>query len=83
MRIKFEKGIIPERMAEHLVNYIRENNLIVGSVNVYIQLLDEEGKTIKEDSNDYTCVSPGEKSKKQYINDVAAIRRGKLKVVNE
>lgn len=83
MRIKFEKGIVPERMAEHLVNYIRENNLIVGSVNIYIQILDENGKMVREDDSNYLSVSPGELSKKQYAEDVANIRRGRLKVVNE
>lgn len=83
MRIKFEKGIIPERMAETLVSLIRENNLIIGTVNVYITTLDENGKVIKDDDGEYTCFSPGELSKKQYVEDVASIRRGRLKVVNE
>lgn len=83
MRIKFEKGIVPEQMAETLVNFIRDNNLIVGSVNVYIQTLDDQGKTIKDDDETYTCFSPSEISKKQYAEDVANIRRGRLKVVNE
>lgn len=82
MRIKFEKGIVPERMAEHLVNYIRENNLIVGSVNVYIQAFDVQGKPVNETPGDYLVVSPGELSKKQYAQDVANIRRGQMKVVN-
>ena len=83
MRIKFEKGIVPERMAETLVNLIRDNDMIVGAVNVYITRLDDNGKMIKDDDGEYSCFSPGELSKKQYAEDVANIRRGRLKVVNE
>lgn len=74
---------MPERMAETLVNFIRDNGLIVGSINVYITTLDENGKVLKDDEGKYTCFSPGELSRKQYANDVASIRRSKLKVVNE
>lgn len=70
-------------MAETLVNFIRDNDIIIGAVNVYITRIDENGKAIKDNDGEYTCFSPGELSKKQYMEDVANIRRGRLRVVNE
>lgn len=80
MRIKYEKGFTPERIAEHLAWFIRENNLVIGSVNVYLQLYDESMKPIKNDGDEYV-VSPGDFSRREYIDDVAGARRSRLKVV--
>jgi len=82
MRIKFEKGMTPERIAQAFVDFVRQNDLVIGSVNVYIQTYDENMKAEKNDNEQYAICSPVEKLKKEYTEDVAYIRRGRLKVVN-
>jgi len=83
MRIKFEKGFTPERMAQSLVNYIRQNNLVIGSVNIYIQTYDDEMKPekFKRGEEEYLVCTPTEIAKKEYDKDVATIRRSKMKAV--
>lgn len=83
MRIKFEKGMTPERIAQAFVDYVRQNELVIGAVNVYIQTFDESMKPMRETAEDYTVCSPSEFLKKEYADDVALIRRGRLKAVNE
>ena len=34
MRIKFEKGMTPERIADAFVKYIYDNNIVIGAVNI-------------------------------------------------
>jgi hypothetical protein len=80
MRIKFEKGFTPERIADAFVEYVRENNLLIGSVNIYLQTYDDEMKTEKFTS-DYTEFSPCDRTKKEYENEVVEYRRGKMKAV--
>jgi len=80
VRIKYEKGFTPERIAEHLAWFIRENNLVIGAVNVYIQLYDENMKPLKNDGDEY-LVSPGDISKHEYVEDVVGIRRGRMRAV--
>lgn len=82
MRVKYEKGLAPERIAEHLVNLIRDNNITVGSINVYIQTLDDCGRAIREVDGEYIVVSPKDRARSEYAEDVANIRRSKMKVVN-
>jgi hypothetical protein len=82
MRIKFEKGIMPERIGELLSDYIYENELIIGSVNVFIQLYDGEGKAINDfKSNEILVCSPTEEGKKKYSEYVAKLRRKQIKAV--
>lgn len=83
MRIKFEQGMIPERVAQALVDYVRQNELVIGTVNVYIQTFDNKMQPQKDNSEDYTICSPSEFLKKEYANDVAMIRRSRLRAVNE
>jgi len=83
MRIKFEQGMTPERIAQAFVDYVRKNELVIGTVNVYIQTFDGNMNSVKEDTNDHTVCSPSEFLKKEYANDVAKIRRSRLKAVNE
>lgn len=80
MRIKYEKGFTPERIAEHLAWFVRENNLVIGAVNVYIQLYDENMKPLKNDGDEY-LVSPGDISKREYVDDVANIMRRRIKAI--
>jgi len=81
MRIKFEKGLTPERIADNFVEYIYENNLIIGAVNMYIQTYDDEMIAEKFDNKEYISCSPTEKAKEEYLNYAARVRRGKFKTV--
>lgn len=83
MRIKFEKGMTPERMAEAFVNFVRHEKLVIGAVNMYIQTYDENMKAEKNDNEYYTICKPANLLKDEYVEDVADIRRSRLKVVNE
>ncbi len=81
MRIKFEKGMPPERIADMFVKFVRQNDLVIGSVNMYIQLYDDEMKAEKFDKSDYYTCIPSEKTKSEYAEYVAQIRRKRMKVV--
>jgi hypothetical protein len=82
MRIKFEKGILPETIAKTLVEHIYENDLVIGSVNVFIQLYDNEGKVVNDfKSREITVYHPTEEGKKKYSEYVAKIRRKQFKAV--
>jgi len=82
MRIKYEKGLTPERIADEFVRFIRDNNIVIGAVNVYIQTYDEEMKLEKHARDDrYLIVSPKEFAKQEYTEDVSQTRRKRLKVV--
>lgn len=82
MRIKFEKGFTPERIAENLVTIIRENDWLIGTVNIYVQTYDENMKTM-DDQGEYVVCKPKEKAVLEYDEDAAEIRRGRLKAINE
>lgn len=83
MRIKFEKGLPPECIADEFVRHIRENDIIIGAVNIYIQTWNAEtGKYHNKDNPmDYIICSPTNKAKEEYAKDVANSRRGKMKRV--
>lgn len=82
MRIKYKKGITPERIAEHFVNYVRENNLVIGAVNIYIQTYDEEMKPEAFTRGDnYLICEPLDAAKEEYAADVVEVRRRRMKVV--
>jgi len=81
MRMKFEKGMTPERVAENFVRYIRGNNLVIGAVNMYVQIYDDEMKPVKFDRDEVVIVRPAEETKQIYSEDVAHIRRRKMRVV--
>lgn len=85
MRIKFEKGMTPERVAEAFVKFVRENDLVIGAVNIYVQTYDEQMKPEKFNSgkDEYYVCKPNEKIIDEYAEDIAHIRRGRLKAVNE
>lgn len=83
MRLKLEKGMTPERIAQAFVDFVRMNKLVIGSVNVYIQTYDENMKAEKTQSDEWTICKPSELLKQEYADDVALIRRGRLKAVNE
>ncbi len=74
----------PERIAQAFVDYVRKNDLIIGAVNIYIQTYDEQMNPEKLGSNDdYIICSPvSEKIANEYLEDIANIRRNRLRVVN-
>jgi hypothetical protein len=80
MRIKFEKGMTPEAIAETFVDFIYKNNLLIGSVNMYVQTYDDHVKAQK--TEDYFVCSPGDKTKKDYTDYAADLRRRKFKAVS-
>ena len=83
MRIKFEKGMTPEAIATALVQYIRDNNILIGSVNVYMQTYDEDMKAekYKRRENEYIICKPSNAIKKEYERELVDIRRSRMKVV--
>jgi hypothetical protein len=84
MRIKFDKGLTPERIADAFVNYIYENKIVIGIVNMYIQTYDEEMKPEnfnKNNDGSYLICKPSETAKKEYAEYAASIRRGNFKAV--
>lgn len=83
MRIKFEKGMTPESMAQAFVDYVRSNDFVIGSVNMYIQTYDENMKSEKYNKSEYTVCEPTAKAKEEYIEDVSITRRSRLRAVGE
>ena len=82
MRIKFEKGMTPERMAKAFVDFIRSNEHVIGTVNMYIQTYDEEMKVedYKRDGRYFVC-SPSDEAIAEYNEDVVSMRRKRIKAV--
>ena len=82
MRIKFEKGMTPEAIGRAFVDYIRENSIIIGAVNMYVQTYGPDGKAEKYSrDDDILMCSPSPATKKRYIEEVAEIRRRRMKAV--
>lgn len=80
MRLKYQKGMTPERIAEHFIQFVRDNNLVIGAVNIYVQTYDAEMQPEKFRSDYYTC-SPSDVLKQEYAEDTAQIRRKRIKKV--
>ena len=84
MRIKFEKGCTPEMVCDSLFKIIEREQLIIGSVNIYIQTYDEEmqpNSFMEDKHGSYTLFSPSQASINEYENQVVEIRRSRLKVI--
>ena len=79
MRLKFEKGMTPEAIAKIFVQFMRENDVIIGTVNMYIQTYDDEMKL--QNTNDFFVCKPCDATKHDYEDDVVNERRRKIKVV--
>ena len=81
MRIKFEKGMTPERIAQAFVDYVRSNDILIGAVNIYAQAYDDEMRPEKfnRGEEEYLVCSPSEASRREYADDVAAIRRKRMR----
>ena len=80
MRIKFERGMTPEVMADIFVKLIRNNNVIIGTVNMYVQTLENEGVEAFHNNELLVC-KPNDILVERYENDVSNIRRKRIKVV--
>ncbi len=82
MRIKFNKGLTPEAIAALLLQVIEERDMVIGSVNVYIQEYGEDMKAIPSRRDDeYIEINPTEKGKQRYDDYVVDMRRSKLKAI--
>ena len=82
MRIKFKKGLTPEAIAATLLQIIEERDMVIGSVNVYIQEYGEDMKPIPTQKDDnYLEVNPTVAGKRIYDNYVVESRRSKLKAI--
>jgi len=81
MRIKFEKGITPEKMAAAFIDFVYGNGIVIGAVNLYIQTYDDDMKPEKFGGGDYFLCKSTEKAKAEYDQYAAKMRRGKFKQV--
>lgn len=82
MRIKFEKGFTPETVTDALLRYIEENELLIGAVNVFIQLCDKNGRPINDFKDPNMIVfTPTERCKEEYSEYAAKLRRKSIKAV--
>lgn len=81
MRIKFEKGMTPEIIADAFINFVRENDLVIGSVNMYIQTYDKDMKVEKFNRNDVVICEPTEETRKMYQEELVTTRRKRMKAV--
>ena len=82
MRIKFEKGFTPELIGEIFAQIIKDEEIIIGAVNIYIQTYDDEMKAVPfSKEEEYITVEPSKAAKKEYENSVIDKRRGKLRLV--
>ena len=79
MRIKFKKGFTPDAIGTIFEYLCDDNNIILGTVNIYVQEIGADGKGLL--SNDYIEIEPGEVSSSKYQEYVADLRRSKFKVV--
>ena len=79
MRIKFEKGITPEIMANEFLNLIREHGKLVGSVNMYVCFYGEDMK-LDKDNITITCSATDAESN-YYAQYEADKRRKGLRAV--
>jgi hypothetical protein len=81
MRIKFKKGCTPKMITDSLLDFMDKCGCVVGSVNVYVQMYDEEMNPIKFDNNEYFVVTPAELTKESYSEYEASCRRSKMRAV--
>lgn len=81
MRIKFEKGITPEKMAAAFVDFIYSNGIVIGAVNLYVQTYDDDMKPEKFGGGAYYLCKATEENKAEYDQYAARMRRSKFKQV--
>jgi len=87
VRLKFERGIVPEQIAEEFVRFIRGNEIVVGDVNIYFQALGEDRRYHNEveigghQRVKHVIFYPSAEAQSEYVVDSARVRRNKFKVV--
>ena len=81
MRIKFEKGITPEVMAESFLNIINDHGKLVCSADMYVRFYNEDMK-LDKDTILVTCSAKSVEDE-AYSQYAADKRREGLRVVNE
>ena len=79
MRIKFNKGMTPDDIANMFVQLMNDRNALIGTVNIYVQEYDDKLKAVKDE--EYLEVKPTEYGKERYDEYSSGLRRSKLKVV--
>jgi len=79
MRIKFEKGITPEMMANEFLNIIHDHGKLVGAVSMYVSFYGEDMK-LDRDGIAITC-SATIKEEEIYAQYAADKRRKGLRAV--
>lgn len=81
MRIKFEKGVSPDIVAQTFLKIIEDSDMLIGSVNIYIQEYDEEMKPVKFEKKDCLVVKPTKLGLRDYSEYAAEKRRERMKAV--
>ena len=83
MRIKFREGVTIEHICDILIAMVRENNKIIGGVDVRMDIYGDDGKLLPKASDDkeYIIFTPDEALKQEYADDVVWIRRSKIGAV--
>lgn len=81
MRLKFERGMTPEDIGRVFAAFIRANDLVIGAVNIYVQTYDEAMQPSSGHVGEYIAFMPSEEAKRRYTEDVATIRRSRMRVV--
>lgn len=79
MRIKFNKGMTPEDIANTFTRIMNDRNALIGTVNIYVQEYNEDLKAVRDE--EYLEVKPTEYGMNRYKEYSADLRRSKLKVV--
>lgn len=82
MRIKFDKGFTPEVIGQIFAEYVREQGLIIGTVNIYVQTYDENMKAERYGRDEeYLLIQPSDSMTEEYREDVARLRRRRITLV--
>ena len=81
MRIKFREGMTIERVADILVNLIKNGDIIIGEVDVYVSTYDECMKLNPrtDDKIHYIKCTPTDEHRREYAEDVVRLRRARMK----
>ena len=78
MRIKFNKGMTPDDIAQMFARVMNDRNTLIGTVNIYVQEYSEDLKAVRDE--EYLEVKPTDYGKTRYDEYAANLRRGNLKL---
>lgn len=79
MRIRINKGMTPEDMADMFVKLMRNRDAIIGTVNIYVQEFDDNMRPVQD--GDFVEVKPTKYGMSRYEEYSTELRRSKLRVV--